>query len=71
MLKKENPLTKERTKLLKMLQQMNVTTRTKLEVGRKFENMSDVQAEQYASQLFRIIKICDTEEGILNSIKQL
>lgn len=40
-LKKENPLSKKRTKLLGFLQTLQVSTSTKLKIGRMLENMTD------------------------------
>ena len=64
-LKKENPLSKMRTTLLRFLQELKISTSTKLKIAKMLEGMTDEQAEEKANQILTTINSCKTESEVL------
>ncbi len=67
-MKKENPLSKKRTKLLGFLQKLKISTSTKLKIGRMLDNMTDEQAEEKANQILTAIISCKNESDVLTKL---
>lgn len=55
MLKKENPKSKMRTKLLKTISEMDLSPNIQLELSRKMKGLTDEQKEETASQMLTIL----------------
>lgn len=64
-LKKENPLSKNRTKLLGFLQKLGMSTSSILKVGRLLKDMPVKQAELKAKQILESIESCENEREVL------
>ena len=84
-LKKENPMSRNRIKLLGFLQQLDVSVGTKIKIGRMLEDGSDGQIEQRktvnghyqetqkelkAKELLELFSGCKSEEEILSTLYQ-
>ena len=67
-LKKVNPLSKNRTKLLGHLLKLDIPMKTILKIGRMLENKTDVQKEELASQMLDKIIDCKSEKEILSEL---
>ena len=67
-LKKVNPLSKKRTMLLGFLQKLQISTTTKLKIGRMMEDMTDEQKEEKANQILNTIILCKNEAEVLERL---
>ena len=67
-LKKVNPLSKKRTMLLGFLQKLQISTSTKLKIGRMMEDMTDEQKEEKANQILNTIILCKNEAEVLERL---
>lgn len=67
-LKKVNPLSKKRTMLLGFLQKLQISTSTKLKIGRMMEDMTDEQKEEKANQILNTIILCKSEAEVLEQL---
>lgn len=67
-LKKVNPLSKERTKLLGFLLKLDTSMSTILRIARMLENRTTEQAEELASQIFDKIMDCKDEADIIERL---
>ncbi len=67
-LKKVNPLSKERTKLLRFLLKLDTSMSTILRIARMLENRTTEQAEELASQIFDMIIDCKDEADVIERL---
>ncbi len=71
LLKKENPLSKMRTDLLRMTSEKDLSLNTRMAISKQMIGLTDEQKEIRASQMITIVNTSKTESEILLTMQEL